>query len=351
MAWDMKKWQEHEEGRVQKAIAGGPTEVQSLVDDYEARVQQNFKGGQSDYLRLHGNALYKLYASSPEAYEGRWQYMNATVKAGYTPAPYGEWTVGQTDLYFDTETGESSSAPPEGFEGEIIEKPEEWREMEQPPNWLSSMASKEGGELQLQFMAMQNAMQGRAAAVDELRGFDEEIQGALGEEVISPEDEAEMLAMSSGTISQAYENQRLGATHAMGMRGIDPRSGVNQELMASMRFAGLAEQARTDIGTRLQNKQINRGSLERAIGLRTGIRGGIADLMAGQPLAATSMAGAASSMVSAANMFDLQYDRAKPKGILGAMQSGAIQGSQAAGGGMWGIAGGAINAPVSMINR
>ena len=223
--------------------------------------------------------------------------------------------------------------------------------MQAPPNWLKSMSSKEGGDLQLQFMAMENAMAGRSAAVDQLSAFDEDISSQIGAPVISDQDEQEMLAMSSATIGSAYENQRLGATHAMGMRGIDPRSGVNQELMASMRFGALAEQSRTDLGTRLQNKQINRGALERAIGLRTGIQGGIADLMAGQPLAATSMAASSSAMVNAANMADLAYDQSKPKGALGAMQSGAIQGSQAAGGGIMGIAGGAINAPISMINR
>jgi len=356
MAWSIGRWHQHEKGRVDRAIKKGPAAIQTLIDDYEARYENNVGAGESDWGTLHGNMLWNLYKAGGqgpgEPYEGRNDYIKNVVGRGGDPLGYGEWKPGQKDVYFDEETGESSAEPPEGYEGpDLTERKQDWREMSAPPNWLKSMASKDGGELQLQFMAMENAMAGRAAAVDQLTGFDEEMQEQIGQPVISPEDEQEMLAMSSGTIAQGYENQRLGATHAMGMRGIDPRSGVNQELMASMRFGALAEQAQTDIGTRLQNKQINRGALERAIGLRTGIQGGIADLMAGQPLAATSMAAASSSMVHSANMADLAYDMGKPKGVLGSMQAGAVQGSQAAGGGIMGIAGGAINAPISMINR
>jgi len=355
MAWGKEEWMKHERGRVEDAIRGGPAAIQIAVDDYEARAMNNYGAGESDWYQLHKGALQFLYQAggkgAGDPYEGRMSYLENAWGGDYEALGYGDWKPGQTGVYFDEETGESTDEPPEGYEGpDLTERKADWREMSAPPNWLKSMSSKSGGEMQLQFMAMENAMAGRAAAVDQLTAFDEETQGLMGP-VVSPEDEQEMLAMSSGTIAQSYENQRLGATHAMGMRGIDPRSGVNQELMASMRFGALADQSRTDIGTRLQNKQINRGALERAIGLRTGIQGGIADLMAGQPLAATAMAQSAAAMTSSANMADLAYDRGKPQGALGAMQSGAIEGSQAAGGGIFGIAGGAINAPVSMINR
>ena len=353
MGWTKETWMQKEKERVINAIRGGPAEIQIAIDDYEARAENNYGAGESDWYSVHKGALNILYKAGGKQYKGRIEYLENAFKGGWNVLGYDEWKPYQVTETYKPPASQGEVPPGEGEDfydpsEEVTATPkEDWREMQTPPNWLKSMASKEGGEMQLQFMAMENAMQGRAAAVDQLRAFDTEISDEIGQPVISAQDEQEMLAMSSGTLAKSYENQRLGATHAMGMRGIDPRSGVNQELMASMRYGALSEQARTDISTRLQNKQINRGSLERAIGLRTGIQGGIADLMAGQPLAATAMATSAAAMTSSANMADLAYNRTGGGGVskFGKMmamgQSQAQEGGQVAG--VYGAAGGAMH--------
>jgi hypothetical protein len=318
MSWDIGQWAKHEEQRVRKAIAAGPAAIQTLVDDYEARVQQNKYAGESDWFTLHGNALWALYKAGGNEKEGdpyykRNEYLSKAIHEGWEPEDYGTWKSGQEFRYFDPETGTASddiTAMPETYQEANPDTgdSDSWREMRAPPNWIKSMASKEGGEMQLQYMAMQNALEGRNAAVDQLASFDEEAQ-ALSAPVISPEDEAAMLSQSSGTIAKSYENQRLGATHAMGMRGIDPRSGVNQDLSAAMRFAALSQDANTAISTKLQNKQLNRGALERAMGLRAGIQGSMANLMAGRPLSA--LAASSAAMINEGNMYQVARNDAK----------------------------------------
>lgn len=325
---DKQAWSEHfniDTSPSAQAIHQGPATVRGTIDNLEEMMMMYHKSGDFQTSKWYAEDLQKLYESDPDTYGGRFDYMIDASTQGYNPLGLNDWKVGQTQQFYDAETGTSSSVEPEGYSGPQYPVTEDWREMQFPKKWQQDMAAR-GGDVALELMAMQNAMQGRSAAVDMLEDWDTEIAGKLETPTISAQDEQEMLAMSSGTIAQSYENQRLGATHAMGMRGIDPRSGVNQELMASMRFGALQEQSRTDIGTRLQNKQINRSSLERAMGMRSGIRGGIADLIAGQPLAATSMAASAAGLISAQR--GLEMGQMTPaQGALSGGLAGATAGS------------------------
>lgn len=339
--WDKKHanpqargWAEHfniDTSPTAQAIHQGPAVVRAQIDSMEEQMLMYHQAGDLDRARWYADDLQKLYDSDEETYGGRFAYMIDASTQGYEPLGLNDWQVGQTKQFYNAESGESVAEKPEGYTGPESTVTEDWREMQYPKKWQQDLA-REGGDVALELMAMQNAMQGRAAAVDMLEDWDQEVAGSLEDPMISAQDEQEMLAMSSGTISNAYENQRLGATHAMGMRGIDPRSGVNQELMAGMRFGALQEQARTDIGTRLQNKQINRSSLERAIGMRSSIRGGIADLISGQPLAATSMAAGAAGLISAQR--GLEMGQMSPG--QGAMQGGLAGAGAGASFGPWG---------------
>lgn len=299
-----------------QTINQGPAAVRAKIQDYEERALMYARSGDTKSAERYAGALWELYKSDPSQYEGRMGYITNAFQQGFQPLGFEDWKVGQQQQYVDS-SGNETSTKPDDYTGPEYIPVESWREMTYPKQWQMDLA-REGGDVALELMAMQNAMQGRSAAVDMLEGWDTQVQDTLGGPVISPEDEAQMLAQSSGTLAQSYQNQALGAQMQMGARGIDPRSGVSQELMAALRFNTLAQQANQEIGTKLENKQINRSALERAIGLRSGIRGGIADLIAGQPLAATSMAASAAGLISAQR--GLEMGQMSP--AQGALQGG-----------------------------
>ena len=168
----------------------------------------------------------------------------------------------------------------------------------------------DNAEEMLMAMAMQDAIKGRMSAVDTLQGRSQAIAddplsqalsgGALGlveqPDIISDDMLSQMLGAASGQTANSFRNQASGLSHTLGGMGIDPSSGVAQDLAAQLRFQSQQADASRGIDLKTQAAQLNRSGLENALkmgagissqqqGMQNQIQGAIANLMAGQPLA------------------------------------------------------------------
>ena len=174
------------------------------------------------------------------------------------------------------------------------------------PDFMNLFSGK-NADVKLMAATFQDAVLGRAGGVAE---FDR-AQGRFTENPLVQQLEQtalnnlqagdlvnadQLVAGSDARLSQSFQNQNAGLQNSLGIRGIDPNSGIAQELAAQARFGTLQQGALNESQIRTQSAQVNRAAIEDAmrLGLNTaGFQQGvqnqftsnIANLMAGQPLA------------------------------------------------------------------
>lgn len=289
-----------------KAIKSGQLDlVQMMIAKYEDKYDKAKSGYKVNKAKSASAVLENLYGYHPgytaagQKVTGLWSedsstftgYMQGTGLNDVEGYPSGEGPPpatgsGVKDQARDpTRVGAGRNAP--------------WRDWHYPDDNLTDYVLKGNqGDTKLALMAMQNALEGREAGVDQLVGFDQEVQDKMGKPIVSQEDLAQMLSVASGQVANVYQNQSTGLQHRLGAQG-SAQSGAGRELAASLRYNALSDDANRGIQTRIKTKEINRGGIERMLGVRTGLQGGIANLMAGQPL--TNTGSTAASLIAARN--------------------------------------------------
>ena len=212
----------------------------------------------------------------------------------------------------------------------------------------------DNSEEMLMAMAMQDAIKGRMSAVGTMQDraaaitadpLEQAIKGQAqglveNPDIISDDMLSQMLGAASGQTANSFRNQASGLASTLGGMGIDPSSGVAQDLAAQLRFQSQQADASRGINLKTQAAQLNRSGLENALkmgagissqqqGMQNQIQGAIANLMSGQPLA--QIAPETASMGIAQQALD-KYQQPQQMsqglqgglGILGALGGGLL---------------------------
>jgi hypothetical protein len=223
-----------------------------------------------------------------------------------------------------------------------------------PPKYTQDVLTSKGGENVLMAAMWQDAVQGAEQAEGTLgqriedftadplnQALQEQAQGLLDDpDVFSADDISRMQGMSDARLSQSYQNQSAGLQHALGGRGIDPSSGVAQELAAGLRFGTLQQGAMNANEIQMNASMMNRSALEDAMrlgistsGFMQGTQNELAALLgnfqARQPLANVGLNAAS---LAAANNFQAPRQDSIWKQAGHEFLTGTAKGAGAAGG-------------------